>query len=609
MLMDNMNGDQVAPGQENQEILNNEPVVEPAAEPEAETSAMDTSEPEAKPEAEPETQPVTEPVEEPKNDDPIVIGEKPKKSKTPLIIAIIVLLLLAGGAAAAYFLLNNKPEEQKNNSQTQNENASESEFRMAGNSISDFDLALLKQKNNKTNAVYSPLSIKYSLSMLADGANGDTKTEIENVIGDYKAKAYLNSKNRSLANALFIGNDHKDTILKSYIDGLKTKYAASVIFDDFTSAYNVNKWISDQTLGIINNFYDDGDVADKDFILINALAIDMTWKNRIQCAWSDKTAKNSIGNIEYGVHFDHEKYYDNVPCLYSPDNFVKIEFGDEKENIPAATIGATVNNYDIVKTLGEDKIRSTVKAEYTKWLATSEAEDWREDHPEITKVPTADEVAEMYLKDMKATEVGFTKASTDFKMYVDTDVKVIAKDLKEYDGSTLQYVGIMPTSKSLKEYIADTNAKDISDTVNKAYDIKKENFKDGVISRVTGYIPFFKFEDKTDLIEGLGKLGIKKVFDGKQSDLSNMINAEGASITDARHKADIEFSNDGIRAAAVSAEGGAGGGGFGFNYEFDVPIEDIDITFNKPYLFLIRDKDTGEVWFAGSVYEPLKEVK
>ncbi len=34
-------------------------------------------------------------------------------------------------------------------------------------------------------------------------------------------------------------------------------------------------------------------------------------------------------------------------------------------------------------------------------------------------------------------------------------------------------------------------------------------------------------------------------------------------------------------------------------------VETIDITFDKPYMFLIKDKNSGEVWFTGTVYEPL----
>ena len=34
-------------------------------------------------------------------------------------------------------------------------------------------------------------------------------------------------------------------------------------------------------------------------------------------------------------------------------------------------------------------------------------------------------------------------------------------------------------------------------------------------------------------------------------------------------------------------------------------VIDVDLTFDKPYMYLIRDVETGEIWFAGTVYEPL----
>ena len=50
---------------------------------------------------------------------------------------------------------------------------------------------------------------------------------------------------------------------------------------------------------------------------------------------------------------------------------------------------------------------------------------------------------------------------------------------------------------------------------------------------------------------------------------------------------------------------GAAAGGCGYQeYSFDVPVKKIDITFDKPYIYIIRDKDSGEVWFTGTVYEP-----
>ena len=37
---------------------------------------------------------------------------------------------------------------------------------------------------------------------------------------------------------------------------------------------------------------------------------------------------------------------------------------------------------------------------------------------------------------------------------------------------------------------------------------------------------------------------------------------------------------------------------------FMMPEETLDLTFDKPFIFIIRDADTNEVWFIGTVYEP-----
>ena len=80
--------------------------------------------------------------------------------------------------------------------------------------------------------------------------------------------------------------------------------------------------------------------------------------------------------------------------------------------------------------------------------------------------------------------------------------------------------------------------------------------------------------------------------------------SNGEVISDAAHKATIEFSNDGIKAAAATQLSGAGGiHGPSFEHLFKVPVKNIDISFNKPYMYIIRDKATGEVWFTGTVYE------
>ena len=35
------------------------------------------------------------------------------------------------------------------------------------------------------------------------------------------------------------------------------------------------------------------------------------------------------------------------------------------------------------------------------------------------------------------------------------------------------------------------------------------------------------------------------------------------------------------------------------------PTHPIEVNIDKPFMFIIRDKETGEVWFTGAVYEPV----
>ena len=110
-----------------------------------------------------------------------------------IILLVILGLALIGGAV--YLLLTNKDSNKKEvNTETE---VKKSAYYMSGNSLQKFDLAFLKLENEKKNMIYSPLSIKYALEMLAEGAKGTSKSQIDGIIGEYVAKKYTNSKNMS----------------------------------------------------------------------------------------------------------------------------------------------------------------------------------------------------------------------------------------------------------------------------------------------------------------------------------------------------------------------------------------------------------------------------
>lgn len=458
-------------------------------------------------------------------------------------------------------------------------------YALNGNSLEDFDIRFLQLENTKQNKIYSPLSIKYALAMLNEGTEGESKEQISSLIGDYKAKKYINSANMSFANALFIRDTYKNSINSNLVNNLKNKYNADVKYDSFASAQGINSWTREKTLGLIENIMDDESVKDLSFALVNALGINMEWQNKF------------LEPIDDGTEYRHEKHSWESPFSLFSNNFKNV-----KNEISGMGIVASINNYDIVNTLGEDNIRQTIKNEFRKYLEEDpygEAEYYLEGNKDIETI--VDEYVDEFIQDINSNYQKIYK-NTDFCFYNDEKVKAFSKDLKEYNGTTLQYIAIMP-EEDLDKYINNITAKDINKIIGNLKEIKNQNFKEGVITQILGYIPKFKFDYDLDLIKDLNTMGVKDIFDQNKANLKGMTNEENAYISEAKHKANIEFTQDGIKAGAATEGGGRGAGGF--EYWYDVPVEEIDLTFDKPYLFIIRDKETGEVWFTGTVYEPL----
>lgn len=537
--------------------------------------------------------------------------ETSKKKKSPILIILILVIIIAIAVAAIVLLQpkdkgNNNGEKDNNNTENTNtvdtNSDIKSEYRLLGNTLQKFDLAFLKLENKEENKVYSPLSIKYALEMLSEGTSGNTKNQLDAVIGNYQNKKYVNNDNMSFGNALFIRESFADQIKDEYKSTLQEKYGAEVINDAFTSADNINNWISDKTFGLVKNLVDD--VSGNDFYLINALAIDMNWTNQIHC-----TTGHTVPCKDYWVNYLHEKLegedyeYLKMSMPYSSDSdFESITFNG-KEKIKAAKVLASFNRYDAVSTIGEDKIREEVGTAYKEWLESDEGKSYVGNDESLKDV---NKYLDEYIKELN-DNYGEEKSSTDFSLYVDDSVKVFAKDLETYNGTTLQYIGIMPRTTKLTEYVSNVTAEDINSLIANLKEMKIENFKEGYVTLIEGDIPLFKYEYELNLMDDLKKLGITDVFDIDKADLSGIFKDKelAGAVFDAKHKANIEFSNDGIRAAAATEIGGGAGNIGAFNYLYEVPTERIDITFDNPYLYLIRDKDSGEVWFVGTVYDPI----
>ena len=103
---------------------------------------------------------------------------------------------------------------------------------------------------------------------------------------------------------------------------------------------------------------------------------------------------------------------------------------------------------------------------------------------------------------------------------------------------------------------------------------------------------------KTDIsnaVPVLKQMGITRIFDPSQADLSDMFekeNVEDISLTDFTHEATIEVDENGVKASAATGAGFAGRSLPQF------------VSVDKPFLFLVRHEATGSTLFLGKVTKP-----
>ncbi len=421
--------------------------------------------------------------------------EKNNPIKIKLTTIIVLILIVAIIIFGTVFIVLNKNNDSKNNKQDDGETSQIEDQKVdTKESLSnvEFSFKFLKMENNKENTVYSPLSIKYALQMLKHGANGNTRTQIENVIKNTDLVKYKNINNiLSLANALYIKDKYSQYVKDEYKNILLDKYNAEIKYDDFKSAYNINNWIENKTFGQIKNMLTDEIVANQnsEMFLINALAIDMEWKDKFE-------SKDTHGNTFY------------------------LENGEEM-------------------------------------------------------------TATMMKKETKSDNISY---------YKDSNSIAISMDLEQYEDNQMQFIAIMPNN-DLSQYVENFEADTLKNITNNLTLASKT--KNGLnIS-----IPRFSFDYNLNLGDDLNTLGITDAFNADSADFSNM-SSQKLWVGRALHKANIDFTEEGVKAAATTV--------IHMTDKSMLANENkpIEVKIDKPFMYLIKDKETNEIWFVGTVYEP-----
>lgn len=173
------------------------------------------------------------------------------------------------------------------------------------------------------------------------------------------------------------------------------------------------------------------------------------------------------------------------------------------------------------------------------------------------------------------------------------NVTAVSMELEDVDDTVLEFIAIMP-DEPLDEYIKEFDMKKLEDEIS--------NLKDASNSKreIEIVIPKFKYSYSLDFKKDLMNLGINDAFSKDKADLKGIADViDNLYISEALHKADVEFSETGIKAAAVTAL-------FARDEAIMLKENPIEIVFDKPFIYFIRDSKNGEVWFVGTMYEPNK---
>ncbi|MDP3879504.1 MAG: serpin family protein [Dehalococcoidales bacterium] len=153
-----------------------------------------------------------------------------------------------------------------------------------------------------------------------------------------------------------------------------------------------------------------------------------------------------------------------------------------------------------------------------------------------------------------------------------------------YDGGELSMVIILPETgqfETFEENLNDQRVNDIMESLQHA--------------RVNLMMPRFEFDSEFSLKETLAGMGMPVAFT-ENADFSGMTGNRELLISDVLHKAFVAVDEAGTEAAAATAV---------IVGVTSAPVDPpMEVTIDRPFIFLIRDIETGAILFIGRVLNP-----
>lgn len=189
--------------------------------------------------------------------------------------------------------------------------------------VTDFSLRLFQTAMEEgENTLISPLSVLYALGMTANGAKGNTLSQMETVLGDTVGPlngwlgTYETGENLHLANGIWFRDDPRFTVNQDFLQINANFYGAGIYkapFDGKTLK-EINGFVEEHTEGMIQNVLDeipDGAVM----YLVNALSFEDRWQE----AYRENQVHEGLFTTEDGRQQKTELMWSEEYCYLQDD--------------------------------------------------------------------------------------------------------------------------------------------------------------------------------------------------------------------------------------------------------------------------------------------------
>jgi serpin B len=150
-----------------------------------------------------------------------------------------------------------------------------------------------------------------------------------------------------------------------------------------------------------------------------------------------------------------------------------------------------------------------------------------------------------------------------------------------YDGEELSMVILLPEAGNFEAFEEGLQAQQVCDIINGLQP-----------AGVTLTMPKFEFDSEFSLKDTLAGMGMPAAF--YWADFSGMTGTRDLYISAVLHKAFVSLDEAGTEAAAATA----------VILEEEAPEPRVEVTIDRPFIFLIRDIETGAILFVGRVLNP-----